>query len=367
LAKPCILDIPRLDILGLDHSRSAMNRIRKNVEAMQGYVPGEQPFDTSVVKLNTNENPYPPSPKVLEAIQALTENQLRKYPNPSAAALREAIAALHGVLPEQVIVGNGSDEVLALCTRAFVHDGGRTAWFDPSYSLYPVLAKIADSEALPLPLGPNFSWQVPDEIDADLFFITDPNAPTSLLHDLDNVAALADRYPGVILLDEAYADFAERNGMALVDQHDNIIVSRTLSKSYSLAAMRIGYAVGPVKLIQALHKIRDSYNMNLASQAAGLAAITDQAWMKANTAKIIATRTRLRNHLINEGWDVAESHTNFLWMKPPSDQKANEIFDHLYAQKIFIRYFPGERTRDWMRVSVGTDAEMDAFLNGLPK
>jgi len=341
-----------------------MSRIRKSVEAMQGYVPGEQPKDPEILKLNTNENPYPPSPKVAEALVGASE-RFRLYPDPVCMKLREAIAELHGVTVDQVIAGNGSDETLALCTRAFVENNGSIGWLEPSYSLYPILSDIADVETRPVPLTPDFKWAVPDEFESDLFFLTNPNAPTGMMVEKGTLLAFCQRFPGVVVIDEAYADFAPDNCMDLVDQVDNLIVMRTFSKSYGLAGLRVGYAVGAPKLIEAMYKIKDSYNLNLLTQLAAEAAIRDDAYKRATADKIMATRERTAAALRERGWHLEDSHTNFLWAKPPAPATAAQVFAALRKQKIVVRYFPAPATSAFIRITIGTDAQMDRFLAAL--
>ena len=336
-------------------------RIRRAVEAMSGYVPGEQPREPGIIKLNTNENPYPPSPEVGKALRGLAAEDLRLYPDPLCGALRERIAALHGCRPSQVIVVNGSDEVLALCARAFVERDGRIGWFDPSYSLYPVLTEIEGVEGRAVELGPEFEWCDPDACGASLFFLTNPNAPTGMLHPEDRVRAFCARFPGVVLIDEAYVDFAPRTLMDLALSSDRVLVARTLSKSYSLAGLRLGYAVGPEPLIGALFKIKDSYNVDRLAQALALAALGDPDAMRANTARIIATRERVASALTALGCRVFPSATNFLWVRPGTMQ-ADRVFRALRERKILVRHFTMPRTAPYLRISIGTDAKMDAFL-----
>ncbi|MFT5499396.1 MAG: histidinol-phosphate aminotransferase [Kiritimatiellia bacterium] len=338
--------------------------IRKSVEKLHPYTPGEQPKDPSVIKLNTNENPYPPSPAVAEALAALDLAKLRKYPDPVATELRQAIARLHGVRLEQVIVGNGSDELLAMCTRAFVEPDGLISYLEPSYSLYPVLSDIADVRQETVPLQPGFVADFSDVPDAGLFLLTNPNAPTSMAADPAAIQAFCEAFAGVVIIDEAYVDFAAYDCVELAKRLPNVIVMRTFSKSYSLAGIRLGYAIGPTRLIEALFKIKDSYNINALSQAAGLAAVLDQPAMRANAEKIIATRTRATKELVEMGYEVLPSQTNFLFIKPPGID-AEVICQQLRSQNVIVRYFPGEVTGAYLRVTVGTDDEMDTFLNAL--
>lgn len=341
-----------------------MSLICRHIEALAGYVPGEQPNFPGMVKLNTNENPYPPSPKVGEALAALDWEALRRYPDPVCRAAREVIAQQVGCSPERVFVGNGSDEILALFTRAFVEAGGEVGYFEPTYSLYSVLAAIRDARGKPLPLAEDFTCPVPPDDFAGAFIWTNPNAPTSRLAEPEVIAAFAKRFRGVLLIDEAYADFAPRNCMALATapENRNTLVMRTLSKSYSLAGIRFGYCVGPEALIDALYRIKDSYNMDRVTQALGTAALTDQAYMRANVAKILATRERLSAELTRRRWRVLPSATNFLFAAPPAPHTAQYLFEALRARHLYLRYFPGPQTGAFLRITIGTEAETDTLL-----
>lgn len=342
-----------------------MNRslIASHVAAMEGYVPGEQPKGGDIIKLNTNENPYPPSPCVREALASFDYERLRLYPDPLFMAMRERVAQMHSCPVECVFVGNGSDEVLALATRAFVSDGGSVASFDPSYSLYPVLAAIRNVEWLRVPLADGFQWRIPD-VNADLFFLTRPNAPTGIAYDKGAVANFCRSFAGVVIIDEAYADFADDNCMDLATATDNrnVIVSRTLSKSFSLAGIRAGYCVGPAPLIDAMYKIKDSYNLDGVTQAVALAALKDLDWMRENARKIKATRSRVADALRERGWTMTRSSTNFLFARPP-DGDAKRIFEALRDKRIFVRYFAS--TPEYLRITIGTDGQMDALLKAL--
>ena len=344
-----------------------MSLICKHIEALAGYTPGEQPNFPGMVKLNTNENPYPPSPKVGQALAQLDWQALRRYPDPVCQAARKVIAQAHGCTPEQVFVGNGSDEILALFTRAFVEVGGTVGYFDPTYSLYSVLTEIRDAQIKPLALNEDFTCPMPPEDFSDVFIWTNPNAPTSRLAAPEEIAAFAKRFRGVLLVDEAYADFAPANCMALATDPENVntLVMRTLSKSFSLAGIRFGYCVGPTRLIDALYKIKDSYNMDRVTQAIGTAALEDLPYMRANVAKIVATRGRLTAALEERGWQVLPSATNFLFAKPPEGVRAGELFEALRARHIYVRYFAGPKTGDYLRITLGTEAEVDVLEQAL--
>ena len=345
-------------------------RIAKSVRALTPYTPGEQPKDRSVIKLNANENPSPPSPLVEKVLASFDLDRLRRYPDPVFTELREKIAERDGTVPARVFVGNGSDEVLTLAARAFVDDDEAIGSFDPSYSLYKTLAAIRNVPFAPSPLAPDFTWAPPVTRAGDapvaLFLLTNPNAPTSVRYPREQVAAFAKSFLGVVLVDEAYADFADDTCMSLAAAADNanVIVMRTLSKSFSLAGLRLGYCVGPEDLIEALYKVKDSYNVDALAQAVALAALADLPWMRRNAAKVQKTRDATADELRRRGWDVPPSQSNFLFAKP-AHRPAAEIFEELRRRNIFVRYFPGPRTGDRLRISVGTDADMDTLLDVL--
>jgi len=338
--------------------------VRKCVKEMNAYVPGEQPSDPAVVKLNTNENPYPPSPAVMRALKGIAPDMLRRYPDPDCKDLRAAIAKLHGCKAEQVFVGNGSDEILALASRAFVEDDGLLAYFDPSYSLYPVLARIRDVKTFAVGLNNDFSWPArPWRLPAKtgLFYMTNPNAPTGMLYPKKDVLSFCRKFRRVVIIDEAYADFARENDMDLALKLKNTLVLRTLSKAYSLAGLRVGYAVGPKELIAALFKVKDSYNVDRAAQCLALAAINDQAHMRANARRVKATRERLANALRNMDFEAPPSETNFIWARP-GRLTAKSLFLKLRRKNILVRYFGAGLTREYLRISIGTDDQINRLL-----
>lgn len=338
--------------------------IRASVERLAAYTPGEQPRTNDFVKLNTNENPYPPSPAVAEVLRTFDPARLRLYPDPVCGELRAKLAELHGVGPENVFVANGSDEALALCTRAFVEDDGAVGYFEPSYSLYPVLADIRVVAKRPVALGPDYDWRMPADFRASLFFLTCPNAPTGMRYPKAAIRDFCAGFEGVVLVDEAYVDFAEAHCMDLAATSDRVLVLRTLSKSYSLAGLRVGYVVGPARLIAALFKIKDSYNLDALSQRIALAAVSDGAHMRANAARIKATRARLAAALAAAGHRVYPSEANFLWVRPAA-VAARALYERLKARRILIRYFAGERTGECVRITVGTDVEVDRLLEAM--
>lgn len=331
---------------------------------MHAYVPGEQPVDLSVIKLNTNENPYPPSPRISRLLTASDMNLLRRYPDPMCTKLRLAIARLHGCSINHVFVGNGSDEILALCTRAFVEDKGSIGYFEPSYSLYPVLARIRNVKTRPVRLNDDFQWRMPARFQSSLFFLANPNSPTGIRYAKQTVTRFCRRLRGVVVLDEAYVDFAAVNCADLALKFTNTLALRTLSKAYSLAGLRVGYAIGAPDLISALFKIKDSYNLSRLTQRLAQAAIEDQAHMRANLGRIIATRSRLALALRKLNFTVFPSQTNFVWCRP-GGMSALNLYRRLREKNIFVRYFTGPLTDAHLRITVGTDEQINALLRAI--
>ena len=329
--------------------------IARHIKKLAGYVPGEQPKSRNVVKLNTNENPYPPSPRCAKVLSSFNLDDLRRYPDPNFSALAKAIADENGTTADRVFVGNGSDEILSLAARVFVENNESIGSLDPSYSLYKTLAAIRDVEWTP-------------SADCTLFLLTNPNAPTGVLKPRGEIAAFAKKFRGVLIVDEAYADFASDNCMplAVAEGNRNLIVMRTFSKSYSLAGLRVGYCVGPVELVDALYKVKDSYNVDAVAQAVALAALRDRRYFKANVAKVKRTRKAFVKALEKRGWDVMPSESNFVFARPPEGgMKAAELFAFLKKREIYVRYFPGPKTGDRLRITIGTDAEMAKLLEVL--
>ncbi|MEY2466482.1 MAG: histidinol-phosphate aminotransferase [Verrucomicrobiota bacterium] len=383
--------------------------IRPLVHELHAYVPGEQPKIRGLIKLNTNENPYPPSRKVLAAVKAAVDGRLRLYPNPTAQVLREKLAKLHRCKPENIIIGNGSDELLALATRAFVEpvlerglqaasrslaqqrgSGVNAAlpsrnvvqYFTPSYSLYPVLADIHGAAKNPVPLKPDFSLPsiaelkkgkppeggTPNRWDfrAALTFVTTPNAPSGRGYPTTELEKLCRAQQGVIVLDEAYVDFAEENALKLALKYPHVIVARTFSKAYSLCFQRVGYFVAHPEIIAALDKIRDSYNVNGLGQIAAAATLDDLPYYRANFKKIISTREQLSRELTMLGFRVLPSETNFILAKPPLFP-AQTWLQKLRARKILVRWFSYPEVKDYLRITIGTPAEAKALVRTAQK
>jgi histidinol-phosphate aminotransferase len=342
-----------------------MPGIRPNVRAMAGYTPGEQPRDGEYVKLNTNESPYPPSPRVFEAIRAaLTGDRLRKYPEPLGDTFREAASKVLGVAPDQILIGNGSDDILTIVTRAFVPEGGLVVSPTPSYLLYKTLADIQGARFQTVPYTADWNLPEPWPIeDADLTFVANPNSPSGTMIEPVAIARLAKRTKGPVVLDEAYADFADDNGLRFAGE-SNLVVTRTLSKSYALAGIRFGFAVGHAAVVRELVKVKDSYNCDVLSLTAATAAIRDQEYLAETRRKILATRERLTESLRGLGFGVTSSQANFVWARR-TDRPVKPLYEGLKAQKVLVRYMNYSGYGDGLRVSVGTDQEIDRFLEAL--
>ena len=338
---------------------------------MSAYVPGEQPpYGAKVIKLNTNENPYPPSPSVGEAIaRELADGgaRLRLYSDPAALEIRLAASEVTGFPLDQILAGNGSDELLALIVRAVVEPGETILYPYPTYVLYETLAEAQGAEIRTVPFDVDFA--LPRALfgaDAKVIFVTSPNSPSGTSHSARLIGELADSVPhGLVVVDEAYADFADENALDLARTRANVVVLRTLSKSYSLAGMRIGLLFGSAEVVRGIGKVKDSYNLDRLAIVAGAAALRDQAWMKENVAKIRATRARLAEGLLRLGFSVLPSAANFVLARLGSAERASGAYRFLKEHGILVRYFPRPLLSDALRITVGTDAEIDALLTAL--
>ena len=338
------------------------NLVRPLIQKLHAYVPGEQPKIKGLIKLNTNENPYPPAPKVLAAIRKAADGRLRLYPNPTAENLRKALAKLHKCDPENIIVGNGSDELLALATRVFVDPGGIIQYFTPSYSLYPVLADIAGARKNPVPLRPDFDISLDGwNTKAPLSFVTTPNAPSGRSYSSAKLKRICKQQNGVVILDEAYVDFAEGNALPIGLSLKNVLVSRTFSKAYSLCFLRVGYFVGNPDLIDALDKARDSYNVNGLGQIAAEETLNNLNYYKENFKKIKSSRELLTSDLSLLGFKVLPSATNFVLTRPPRFP-ASEWVEKLRSKKILVRWFNYPETRQYIRITIGSAQEMAVLV-----
>jgi histidinol-phosphate aminotransferase len=344
--------------------------LQPHLRNLEAYTPGVQPAGTGWIKLNTNELPFPPPAEVRTAIFEETE-RLARYPNPRSEGLREVLAGLHGVNANQVIVGNGSDDLLNLLARAFGGAGRQTLETFPSYSLYPVVTAIAGGEIASIPFGEAFSLPVEELISsgADLLFLTCPNAPTGIRFSFSQLERLAEGFSGLLVIDEAYVEFAEASALPLLAKFENVVLTRTFSKAYGLAGLRVGYALASPAVISILDRIRDSYNVNRLSQAGAIAAIKLPEFYRNCVNEIRQTRQRVRDALLGLGWKVYPSEANFLFGAPVDGEGVHgpevalSLFKYLEAHKILVRYFPKHPlTAPFLRISIGTNSEMNRFL-----
>ena len=341
-----------------------MPYFRPEIEQMRGYVPGEQPQAGKFIKLNTNENPYPPSPAVGRAIAAVLERGLSRYPDPMAGAFRRRAGEVLGVDPDWILCGNGSDDILTIVTRALV---GANQWLRlpyPSYILYKTLAQLQGASAEEILFEPD--WSLSEKFsaprgDLKLAFLPNPNSPSGTVLSPERILELAERLPCPLLVDEAYADFAEQSCVSLVAQSDKIMVSRSLSKSYSLAGLRFGFLIAQPQLINEFVKVKDSYNTDALSIAGATAAIDDQAWLAENRAKILQTRGRLTRGMRDLGFATVESQANFVWNPHPS-LPLKPLYEKLKDNRVLVRYMDYSGWGDGLRISVGTDDQNDACL-----
>ncbi len=349
-----------------------MSLFRPDVDRIQGYVPGEQPQDDGWIKLNTNENPYPPSPKVAAAVAEACSGRLNVYPDPLASRFRKATAELFNVDQDWILPGNGSDEILTILNRAFVDPGELITFPYPSYTLYETLADIQGAAHERLLLEPDWSWDIdrvrPQIERSKLVLVPNPNSPSGNCWADETIHELVPPN-GVFVLDEAYGDFrAEPHQGEILHSDDGrrMVITRTLSKSYSLAGIRFGFAVAHPDLISGMRKVKDSYNCNTLSLAAATAAVEDQDWMLGNRRRIIATRDRLTKSLCELNFDTVDSEANFIWATH-SEISHQKIYEKLKARKVLVRFmkFPeslNDSELTGLRITVGTDDETDGFL-----
>lgn len=339
--------------------------VRPNVSRMEPYAPGEQPAEGGFVKLNTNENPYPPSPEVVRALLAEAWSPLNLYPDPNADAVRDMLAERFGLRRDNFLIGNGGDDILTIVSRCLAGEKDAIAYPVPTYILYETLADLQGSRKLEFEFPPDFS--LPAGLfgnEAKVTLLANPNSPSGTAVPPADVMRLAQSLKGVLVVDEAYADFATDNCLALVGKYPNLCILRSFSKAFSLAGMRIGYLAGPEQLVGEFMKAKDSYNVNRLSIAAAVAALDDYDYMVSNVAKIRRTREFLTEALTELGFAVLPSQSNFVWAKAPSPGP-KDIYLHLKAHKILVRFWDRPRMREYLRISIGTRGQIDALLAAL--
>lgn len=344
-----------------------MNLWEKNLRNIEPYVPGEQSKEKNIVKINANENPYPPSSKAVEAIKNFNCSKLRFYPDANATEFKKAIAEFYNVLPENIFIGNGSDDVLAIAFQSFFNSDKPIVYPDITYSFYPVWCRLFNIAYKNYPLTSDFRINPEDYKEANGgVVIPNPNAPTSLGEGKDFIEKIINyNRDSVVIIDEAYVDFGGFSSVELTKKYENLIVTGTFSKSRSLAGMRIGFAIGSKKLIAVMEAVKNSYNsytVNSVAMAAGTAAIKDKEYFNKTVSKVIATRNRVTNDLKQLGFTVLDSQTNFLFA---TNENINikEYFEWLKSQNVFIRWFNQPKISNYVRITIGTDEEMDIFLN----
>lgn len=347
---------------------SGVDYTRKDVLQMAGYVPGRQPPPGSrVTKLNTNESPLPPSPAVAAAITEILQDDsiLRRYPDPQSLKLRQIAAQIAGCQSNQVIAGNGSDELLRVVLDTFIEKDETVAFFNPSYSLYPVLTRIRGGKLKALPLFRDGALYQPDLDGVKLFFLTSPNAPLGFSFSNDYIRKLAQNLNGILVVDEAYADFAEDNAIGLLHKIDNLIILRTLSKSYGLASLRVGLGFAAPALIDELDKVRDSYNLDRLAQIGAQAALSDQDYLEKTVTLVINERQYLTDVLLGLGFKVELSQTNFIFVSPPASVKAKEMQVALENSGFLVRYFSDPDLAHGLRITIGLRSEMDQLISAI--
>ncbi|MDZ4861241.1 MAG: histidinol-phosphate transaminase [Candidatus Hydrogenedentes bacterium] len=344
-----------------------MKYAREMLREVEGYVPGEQPKMAGIVKLNTNENPYPPSPRVLQAVREISTELIRKYPDPGSVRLREAIASRFGYGgPDWVVAGNGMDDVLAMAIRAFVDPGDTIVSPYPTYTLYETLSALHGATFQAVQLDGEF--ELPEEIHgvkARMIFIPRPNAPTGVASPIRAMERLCREFAGLVFIDEAYADFCGDTCIDFPKRFENAIIGRTFSKSYSLCGLRLGYAIARPEVIAEFMKVRDSYNVNAVAQLGGLAAFEDTDYFQSSVARIRKNRDWLTSALQDAGFRVPPSQANFLLAQWKGTPPAREIFAALRERAIIVRYFDAPRLQDSLRITVGSEAEIEKLIDAL--
>lgn len=342
---------------------------RDNLIDIEPYTAGEQPNKTDFVKLNANENPYPPSPNVIKAINEFKGECLKKYPDANVKPLAEAIAKRFGLKRENVFIGNGSDDVLALCFRAFFNSDKPIIYPDITYSFYPVWCRMLKIPYRTIPVDDSFNINPDDyKIPNGGVVIANPNAPTSIGRGLDFIREILDaNRDSVVIIDEAYVDFGGTSALPLLKEYENLVITQTFSKSRSMAGMRIGFALGGAEIISALFAAKDSYNsypLDSVAIAAGVASVEDEEYFSATVAKVTATRGRLTDKLRTMGFNVPDSSANFVFAEHP-EYRAKDICEYLKTKDIYVRYFDKPRIDNRLRITIGTDEEIDKLLDAL--
>ena len=343
-----------------------MNYVRPAILSMKGYVPGFQPDPReNYIKLNSNENPFPPSPRVKELLQSLAYEDLRIYPDPESLELRQKLGALYGFSPNQIICGNGSDDILNIIVRTFVEPGEALGFFEPAFPLYRVLGIIHGAKIVSIPLAEPYDHppMLPEGL--KVFFLANPNSPVGFGYPTALISPMARRTKAIFVVDEAYAEFAKENALNLVRDFENVIVVRTVSKSYSLAGVRLGYAIGREQWIREMFKVKDPFNVTRLTQAVVAAVLEDQEYLRKNILQIIETREWFTRETTALEYRVVPSQANFIFPQPPQKGRGVKFHEALLSRKILTRYYDEEGLKDGVRLTIGTKEEMTFVLRVL--
>ncbi len=341
---------------------------RSSIASMKGYAPGLQPDPREkFIKLNSNENPFPPSPRVKEVLQRLAYEDLRLYPDPLSLELRGKLGKLYGFPVNQIICGNGSDDILNIIVRTFSQPAEAVGFFEPTFPLYRILGIIHGAKVISLALSEPYDHPPDPPEDVKVFFLANPNSPVGFGYSTALVSQMARRTKGIFVVDEAYAEFAKENALGLVRNFDNVVVVRTVSKSYSLAGLRLGYAIANEKLIAEMFRVKDPFNVTRVTQALVAAALEDQEYFRKNISQIVRTREWFTQAALALGYRIIPSQANFVFLQPPEKGRGIKFYEALFDAKVLTRHYDGEGLRDGVRLTIGTEEEMFEVLQVMRK
>jgi len=343
-----------------------MNYVRPSILSMKGYAPGFQPDPReNYIKLNSNENPFPPTPRVKALLQKLAYEDLRIYPDPESLELREELGRLYGFSPSQIICGNGSDDILNIIVRTFVEPGEALGFFEPAFPLYRVLGIIHGAKIVSIPLAEPYDHPPMPPKGLKIFFLANPNSPVGFSYPTALISQMARKTDAIFVVDEAYAEFARENALNLIRNFENVIVVRTVSKSYSLAGVRLGYAIGHKKWIGEMFKVKDPFNVTRLTQAVVAAALEDQEYLRKNILQIVEARKWFTQEVAALGYRVVPSQANFIFPQPPRKGRGVKFYEALLRHKVLTRYYDEEGLQDGVRLTIGTKEEMLITLQAL--
>ncbi len=353
----------RSDVWNFQSSGGLMNLVRPCILSMKGYVPGSQPdSEEGFIKLNSNENPFPPSPSLQRTLQKFPYGDLRIYPDPVSWELRVQLSKMYGFAPQQIICGNGSDDILNIIMRTFAQPGQAVGFYQPTFPLYRILGLIQGAKMVSLPVAEPYDQPPPLPRALKIFFLANPNSPVGFSYPSALISQMAQKTRGIFVVDEAYAEFANENALDLVRQLENVIIVRTVSKSYSLAGVRLGYAIGNEKWITEMLKVKDPFNVNRVTQALVTAALQDREYFQKNIQQVVETREWITKEAIALGYRIIPSQANFIFLQPPQKGRGVRFYEALLARKVLARFYDEEGLRDGVRMTIGTKQEMAEVL-----